>query len=145
MSSSNFAGVQVVPLTATEVNFVGNTGGYQVPFNNPGTNVLITVPALGATGGIYLPTAAQCAGSNIEIRAAGTIGHICYIYAPTSVVGGIITQPTPNGPTGSGNLTAASVSFAATAVVGDSIKLTSDGTHFYVDGKTSVSLGITIP
>lgn len=147
MSISNFGSVQVVPLTAAEINFSGNTGGYICPFNTPGTHALITVPALGFTGAIYLPPASSMAGSTIDIRSVGTVGHALYIYSATGTAnfGGIVNQSTTVGPTGSANFTSASCTITSGSVLGDSVKITSDGLHYIIDATTSVAAGITIP
>jgi hypothetical protein len=42
-------------------------------------------------------------------------------------------------------LTNRTATFQATALAGDYLKFTSDGIHFFVDGRSTAGLGISVP
>jgi hypothetical protein len=104
----------------------------------------IMIPAATAAGTINLPVAT--AGLSYRFIMTATAAAIITLLPAGGTISGILLVNNGGGPPQVGGViskaAAANIHFTATAIVGDWVQLSSDGTNWYCFGASNVAAGL---
>jgi hypothetical protein len=122
----------VIPTTIT------TAAPYTVTVGQAGTTFL--VPIIAATASINLPTAAAANGMTFKFISSGIQTHVTSIgLASAANISGLVWGISTGSVLAVACVGKSTVNFTASAIVGDQITFTSDGTNWYV-----VALGAAV-
>jgi hypothetical protein len=126
----------------TIVNNVAN------PILNSDSGALIFVPVIGNATACTIPAATNNAGVWYEFISKGTLSNALTITSTGggNIVGGVIfTSAGGAAANGFAGALGATVTMTATSIQGDYMRLTSDGTNWYVQAVSHAAAGVTLP
>jgi len=126
--------------TVTATNILTNAECGKVMFLNSETEFQTTLPAVSTVS----------AGCEFEFYIAGAPSGASYTILTGNsdedvLIGGIVERETDTGDDGPYDASADTITFVdGTSVVGDTVRMVSDGSYFYVTGVSNADGGVTI-